>query len=69
MAKFGRFEFKAQVPAETFEGDHMELDHKGYVRIFRGKSSDDFRDPFGPPTSELIHAVHLDKGQRMSEIN
>jgi hypothetical protein len=26
MKKFGRFEFKAKEPAETYEGDYMEQD-------------------------------------------
>lgn len=69
MAKFGRFEFGKQEPAETYEGDYMELDDKGYVRIFRGKADSFPALTFGAPSSSLVNAIHLDKGQSVREIN
>ena len=63
MAKFGRFEFKAKEPAETYEGDRMELD-KSYVKIFRG-----LRNRFDPTDfGKLVVVIHLDKGQSVREI-
>jgi len=66
MAKFGRFEFGKTEPTETYEGDYMKLDAKGYVSIFRNDPS----TIMGVPTTEprLIHAIHLDKGQSVREI-
>ena len=48
MTKFGRFEFGKQAPAETYEGDYMKLDAKGYVSIFRNEPS----TIMGVPTTE-----------------
>jgi hypothetical protein len=65
MAKFGRFEFKATEPAETYEGGRMELD-KGYVKILReAKNAYLGLDVDG---SETVVIVYLDKGQSVREI-
>ena len=65
MAKFGRFEFKATEPAETYQGDRMELD-KGYVKILRGQKST-FMD-MDSDSGETVVIVYLDKGQSVREI-
>jgi hypothetical protein len=65
MAKFGRFEFGKEKPAEIYDlGDYMELDDKGFVRIFSGKLS--VFQSLDPP--RLVNAIHLDKGQSVREI-
>ncbi len=64
MAKFGRFEFKAESPAEVYEGDFMALE-RGYVRIFEGESGDIIPSLIPP---RLIAAIHLDSGQSVREI-
>jgi hypothetical protein len=64
MAKFGRFEFKAKEPAETYEGDRMELD-KGYVKILRGEKG--YLGLHGGD-GETVVIVYLDKGQSIREI-
>ncbi len=66
MAKFGRFKFGMSEPTETYEGDYMELDAKGYVRIFRGEPNSLMG--VAVTTPRLIHAIHLDKGQSVQEI-
>jgi hypothetical protein len=66
MAKFGRFEFKAKEPAETYEGDHMELD-KGYVKILRGAKGG-FLGDFELSSGDTVVIVYLDKGQSVREI-
>jgi hypothetical protein len=63
MTTFGRFEFGAKKPTETFEGDSMTMD-KGYIKIFVGEESK--LDALQTP--RLIVAIHLDKGQSMREI-
>jgi hypothetical protein len=67
MAKFGRFEFKATEPAETYEGDYMELDSTGHVRIFRGEPRGTFMSEFSKEP-RLLFAIQLDQGQSMREI-
>jgi hypothetical protein len=63
MAKFGRYEFGKDKPAEEYAGDFMELEN-GYVRIFRGE-----RDVLSPDEGvRLVAAIHLDKGQTVREI-
>jgi hypothetical protein len=67
MAKFGRFEFGKEKPAEIYDqGDYMELDDKGFVRIFSGKLSV-LQSLDTPP--RLVNAIHLDKGQSVREIS
>ena len=68
MAKFGRFEFGKDKPADTYEGDYMELDDKGFIRIFRGKPSGFMNDTLGASPAALVNAIHLDKGQSVREI-
>ncbi len=64
MAKFGRFEFGKNKPAETYEGDYMVLE-RGYVRIFEGQPAVLLPD-MNPP--RLVTAIYLDKGQSVREI-
>jgi hypothetical protein len=64
MAKFGRFEFKSETPAETFEGDFIALE-SGYVRVFKSANGSTIPD-MNPP--RLIAAIHLDNGQSVREI-
>jgi hypothetical protein len=63
MAKFGRYEFGKDKPAEEYAGDFMELE-KGYVQIFKGE-----RKILSPDEgARLVAAIHLDKGQSVREI-
>jgi hypothetical protein len=62
MAKFGRFEFKAQEPAEIYEGDYMEMDNRGRVRIMRRLADQLFND------KRLWVAIHLNKGESVRVI-
>jgi hypothetical protein len=62
MAKFGLFKFGQKEPLDVYEGGHMQFD-KGYVSIFRSQGTA-FDIGYG---SDLIHAIHLDKGYRVSE--
>jgi hypothetical protein len=65
MAKFGRFEFGKEKPAEVYDGgDYMELDGKGFVRIFRGTPGWDLITP-----PRLVNVIHLDKGQSVRQIS
>ena len=67
MAKFARFEFGEEKPAEVYDrGDYMELDEKGFVRIFSGKLG--VLESFATPP-RLVNAIHLDKGQSVREIS
>jgi len=67
MAKWGRFKFGEEEPAEVYDrGDYMELDEKGFVRIFSGKLG--FLESLAPPP-RLVNAIHLDKGQSVREIS
>jgi len=67
MAKFGRFKLGFSQPTETYEGDSMQLDEKGFVRIFRNEPM----KVLGVDTIEpnLVHAIHLDKGERVSKLD
>jgi len=65
MAKFGRFEFGKEKPTEVYEGgDYMELDDKGFVRIFSGTPGWEL---FAPPS--LVNAIHLDNGQSVRRLS
>jgi len=63
MAKFGRYEFGKDEPAEEYAGDFMELD-KGYVQIFKGEHGLLAPDE----RARLVAAIHLDKGQSVREL-
>jgi hypothetical protein len=63
MAKFGRYEFGKDKPAEEYVGDFMEL-QKGYVQIFKGERTALSLDE----GARLVAAIHLDKGQSIREI-
>jgi hypothetical protein len=65
MAKFGRFEFGNETPTEVYDdGDFMELDGKGFVRIFRGIPGWEL---LAPP--QLINAIRLDRGLSVRQIS
>jgi hypothetical protein len=63
MAKFGRYEFGKDKPAEEYAGDFMELE-KGYVQIFKGEHGILKADG----GARLVAAIHLEKGQSIREI-
>ena len=63
MAKFGRFEFGKDTPAETYEGDYMTLD-KGYVSILKGVPGWELIQP-----PDLVTVIYLGQGQSVREIN
>jgi|HubBroStandDraft_2_1064218.scaffolds.fasta_scaffold97260_2 hypothetical protein len=63
MAKFGRYEFGKDKPAEEYCGDFMELE-KGYVQIFKGEHRILGLDD----GTRLVAAIHLEKGQSVREI-
>jgi hypothetical protein len=63
MAKFGRYEFGKDKPAEEYCGDFMELE-KGYVQIFKGEHRILGLDD----GTRLVAAIRLEKGQSVREI-
>jgi hypothetical protein len=54
-------------PCCLSRGDYMELDEKGFVRIFKGRLG--ILEPLGTPPPRLVNAIHLDKGQSVREIS
>jgi hypothetical protein len=67
MAKFGRFEFGKEKPTEVYDGgDYMQLDGKGFVRIFSGTPV--IWELFSTPP-RLVNAIHLDRGQSVRQMS
>jgi hypothetical protein len=66
MVKFGLFEVGKKDAVQVYEGGYMELDAKGWVRIFDGEPSI-WGSSWAP--ARLVGAIHLDKGQSVRRIS